>query len=284
MSQPKVLVQPGAGLFNLENGKTSRGFTLVELLVVIAIIAVLMAILMPALNRVREQGKRAACFGNMKQLILAWVIYADENDEKIVNGAAGFSNRNMSWGDHRNELAWIDKVDPGDPAVTLQGIRDGALWPYLGNVDVYRCPTGRRGEVFTYSIMFSMNAVEHPWVQGVEGAHIKNRSQIHNPAPALRLVFIDEGSMTSDAYAVWYLEETWFDDPPVRHGDGTNVAFADGHAEYWKWKGTDTIKRARLVETGHQGSHWKPQTDAGFHDLYRMQKGCWGRLGYTPTH
>ncbi|MHC4887889.1 MAG: type II secretion system protein, partial [Planctomycetota bacterium] len=63
-----------------------RGFTLVELLVVVAIIAILMAILMPALNRAREQGKRAACLNNCKQLALAWSIYADENDDKIVNG------------------------------------------------------------------------------------------------------------------------------------------------------------------------------------------------------
>ena len=57
----------------------SRGFTLIELLVVIAIIAILMAILIPALNRAREQGKRAACLSNVKQLGLAWVLYADDN-------------------------------------------------------------------------------------------------------------------------------------------------------------------------------------------------------------
>jgi len=63
-----------------------NGFTLIELLVVIAIIAVLMAILMPALNRVREQGKRAACLSNVKQLTLGWIMYADDNDQKIVSG------------------------------------------------------------------------------------------------------------------------------------------------------------------------------------------------------
>ncbi|MHC4595210.1 MAG: type II secretion system protein [Planctomycetota bacterium] len=63
-----------------------EGFTLIELLVVIAIIAVLMAILMPALNRVREQGKRAACLNNLHQLTLAWIMYADDNDDNLVNG------------------------------------------------------------------------------------------------------------------------------------------------------------------------------------------------------
>jgi len=66
-----------------------KGFTLIELLVVIAIIAVLMAILMPALNRAREQGKRAICLNNLKQLSLAWILYADDNDDKIVSGAGG---------------------------------------------------------------------------------------------------------------------------------------------------------------------------------------------------
>jgi len=69
------------------NGR--RGFTLIELLVVIAIIAILMAILMPTLNRAREQGKRAVCLGNLKQLSLSWITYADDNDDRIVNGAAG---------------------------------------------------------------------------------------------------------------------------------------------------------------------------------------------------
>ena len=68
--------------------KRYNGFSLIELLVVIAVIAVLMAILMPALNRAREQGKRACCLSNLKQLQLAWTMYADDNDGKIVNGSA----------------------------------------------------------------------------------------------------------------------------------------------------------------------------------------------------
>ena len=261
-----------------------KAFTLIELLVVIAIIAVLLAILMPALHRVREQGKRAVCLSNMKQLTLAWNMYADENDDRLVNGAAGYSNVNTSWGTHQNELAWIDVRDfRADWATQITQIKRGALWPYFKNEKIYRCPTGRRGEAVTYSIMFSMNAVNHPWVQGVPGAHVKKRSEIR-PNPALRLVFIDEGYMTSDAYAVYYHLETWFDSSPVRHGDGTTLAFADGHADHWKWKGTDTIKHARDVENTGPQVGWKPQTDAGFQDLYDMQKGCWGKLGYTPSY
>ena len=153
----------------------------------------------------------------------------------------------------------------------------------MRNEDLYQCPTGRRGQALTYSIMFSMNAVNHTWSQGVRGAFVKKRTQIL-PNPAFRLVFIDEGYMTSDGYAVWYSDERWFDNPPVRHGDGVTVSFVDGHVEHWKWKGTDTIKHARLYENDYPDTAWVPQTDQGFQDLYWMQKGCWGKLGYAPSH
>ena len=78
-----------------------KGFTLIELLVVIAIIAILLAVLMPALHRAREQGKRAMCMGNLKQLTLGWIMYADENDGRIVNGAAGI--------DRSGEKAWAGR-------------------------------------------------------------------------------------------------------------------------------------------------------------------------------
>ena len=268
----------------LRAGRRARrhAFTLIELLVVIAIIAILMAILMPALHRAREQGRRAVCLGNLKQLSLAWIMYADENNDVLVNGATGYSFSNQSWGDHSKERAWVDGISTNwDEA--LEHIRNGALWPYVKNEKLYRCPTGKRGEALTYSIMFSMNAVEHEEVQNVRGTHIKRRSEIVNPAPAFRLVFIDEGWMTADAFAVNYTTEAWWDDPPVRHGDGTNVSFADGHADHWKWKGVDTIKRARLMEDTHEGN-WTPETEDGFQDLYRMQKGCWGKLGYAPSY
>ena len=266
-----------------------RGFTLIELLVVIAIIAILMAILMPALNRVREQGKRMVCLGNLKSMGLVWIMYADDNEGKLVNGAIAYSDQDMPWGDHTNELAWINRYSTTDPVEQILGIKEGALWPYLKDLEIYKCPTGRRldngqPQALTYAIMFSMNAVNHTWTQGVRGAHVKNMSEITNPSPALRLVFIDEGYMTSDAYAVYYREEYWFDSPPVRHGDGATLSFADGHADHWKWKGTDTIKHAREEESSGPDVGWAPSTSAGYQDLYKMQKGCWGKLGYSPTH
>jgi prepilin-type N-terminal cleavage/methylation domain-containing protein/prepilin-type processing-associated H-X9-DG protein len=260
-----------------------RAFTLIELLVVIAIIAILMAILMPALNRAKEQGKRAACLNNLKELTLGWIMYADENDGRLVNGATGFSNSKQAWGDHTNELAWVDTFDNTKWDVQIAGIQRGALYPYVKNLNLYRCPTGRRGQALTYSLMFSMNAVCWDWVQGVKGAFVKKVTEI-KPNTAMRLAFIDEGFMTSDAYAVYYRQEAWFDNPPVRHGDGVTVSFADGHVDHWKWKGDDTIKHARDMENRDPQVGWVPQSEQGFKDLYQMQRGCWGSLGYSATH
>ena len=269
-----------------------RGFTLIELLVVIAIIAILMAMLMPVLHRAREQGRRASCLNNLYQLQLAWIMYADENDDRIVNGAMGYGPPyNTSFG-HANEVAWVldccasNYASGGQLPENTQKdrLKGGSLWPYVKDVKLYRCPTGTRGEMLTYTTMFSMNAICYAEVLKEPGLYIKRRSDIHSPAPAYRLVFIDEGWVTPDAFAVHYGgEERWWDDPPIRHGDGTNVTFADGHNEYKKWTGTDTIKRGRTVDRGHVGD-WTPETDQGFQDLYWMQKGCWGKLGYNPSH
>jgi len=264
-----------------------KAFTLVELLIVIAVIAILMAILMPALVKVREQGKRAVCLNNLRQLTVAWILYAHENDDKIVNGAAGFSNVAGAPFYHGGERAWVGQCWHPNYAQGQQlpasqqraEIMNGALWPYCKDVDAYRCPTGVPGELLTYAIMFSMNAVCYDVVKDVPNAFIKKRSEIYKPGPQHRLVFIDEGWITPDAFAVHYDKEQWWDDPPVRHGDGVTVSFADGHMEHWKWKGSDTIRIGRERVRGHS-SNWTPTTPEGKEDLHRVQIGCWGRLGY----
>ena len=96
---------------------------MIELLVVIAIIAVLMAILMPALNRAREQGKRAACLSNVKQMGLAWIMYADDNDGKIVSG-------NTSLGGHNKDgTCWV--YWPGQSTSEEERIKDMVQFPML---------------------------------------------------------------------------------------------------------------------------------------------------------
>lgn len=265
--------------------KKTKGFTLIELLVVIAIIAVLMAILMPTLNRAREQGRRAACLGNLKQLTLAWLMYADENDSRIVSGNAGSgSSSERPW----IGKCWADNYTSGgqlSETAQIAGIKAGALWSYIREPKVYSCPTGTKGELVTYAAMDSVNGLisnrgDVTKRVGRTVPYLKKTTDIVVPGPAYRMVYIDEGWMTPDSFAVHYARAMWWDDPPVRHGDGTNVSMADGHVEYWKWKGTDTVKFGKDRQRGHQSANYAPTTDAGFEDLHRVQKYTWGRLGY----
>ena len=261
-----------------------KGFTLIELLVVIAIIAILMAILMPALKRAKEQGKRAVCVNNLKQLELCWLLYADDYDGKIMNGDGGT--------DHGKEIAWVQKCWDNygagiQLAVDLQiaAIQKGAMWRYAKDLKLYRCPTGLRGEMLTYTIMDSMNAYPQPppgSTQGrgpVENLIIKSKEQIKNPP--YRIVFLDEGWVTPDSFAVHYDQEVWWDDPKCRHGDGITVSMADGHTEYWKWRGLETIKFGRNASWIYRGG-LAPTSPAGREDLHNMQKSCWWEFGYTP--
>ena len=268
--------------------KRKTGFTLIELLVVIAIIAILMAILMPALNRAKEQGKRAACLSNLKQLQLAWLMYNDENDGLIVNGAGGV--------DRGDEKAWVGKCwhdnygagEIQDEDIQKEAIMEGALYPYIRDVGMYECPTGTRGEKLTYAVMDGANGLTRTGTAngnksvrvGKTVLWLKRDSDIVSPGAAYRMIFIDEGWVTPDSYATHYQQATWWDDAPVRHGDGTNVSFADGHVEYHKWRGADTVKYGKLQEKGHSGGDRAPETDAGTEDLEWLQTSCWGRLGY----
>jgi prepilin-type N-terminal cleavage/methylation domain-containing protein/prepilin-type processing-associated H-X9-DG protein len=268
-----------------------RGFTLIELLVVIAIIAVLMAILMPALKRGKEQGMRAACINNMKQLALCWLLYCDDNDDKIVNGAplGTVGRADAGPGNHPNEVPWVGRCFADDYGsggqveeyLQRQAIMLGALWSYVKEINLYRCPTGTRGELLTYAAMDGVNGLSRTGTNK-PGCYLKKRNEIRG-ATAERIVFIDEGWVTPDSFATHYVQEQWWDDPPVRHGDGVNMSYADGHAEYFKWRGIDTIKEGRARVRGHPSNNYAPTSDAGKQDLHVIQKGCWGGLGYTPT-
>ncbi|MFC1762156.1 type II secretion system protein [Planctomycetota bacterium] len=240
--------------------KQREGFTLIELLVVIAVIAVLMGILMPALSRAREQGKRAVCLNNVKQLTLAWILYADDNDGKIC--AANVGNSNFGW------VAKMDKED--DKEKQIAAMKAGRLYKYCKNLKLYKCPTGVRGEMRTYAIVSSMNSNPGGW----KGEVNKNRNRISRPGE--RIVFVDEGKISNAAFSVYYSEPKWADRPPLRHGKGTNFSYADGHSEYWKWteKGTLDYASTEIAASG---------TQPGNPELIKFQKAVWGKLGYTPT-
>ncbi len=267
-----------------------RGFTLVELLVVIAIIALLMAILMPALNRARELGRRSVCLGNLKQLALAWIMYTDENASNLVRGIGG----NDITGPHpldasktiMLEKSWTGNVDPGTNTRAQENeLRQGALWDYAKDEKVYRCPAGKVGHQLTYAIVDSMNGQQQTDTVA-DQVWCSNRGDISKASE--RIVFIDVGEALwgnvgggdngIHSYHVSYNSEIWMHSPPVRHRDGVTVSFADAHSVYWKWKGNDTIDYGRNSTTDVA-----PTTTEGGIDLRQMQKAVYGRIKYTPT-
>ncbi len=234
-------------------------FTLIELLVVIAIIAILMSIALPALHQVKEHGKRAVCLHNQRQLSLAWTLYSDDHDGKIVNGWTG---------DHDS---WAGEVHVGDdPETQIDAIKRGVMFPYCNNVKLFKCPTGVRGEVLTYAPSSAMNG-------GHEGTGpvLKKRTEIRRAAGVF--VFIDEGCITPDSYVLHYNEPRWWDLAPLRHAKGTTLSFADAHSEYWSWKDTRTIELAEREGPGG----WAEVEHRNNEDLKRLQRAMWGGLGYS---
>jgi prepilin-type N-terminal cleavage/methylation domain-containing protein/prepilin-type processing-associated H-X9-DG protein len=271
--------------------RSKRGFTLIELLVVIAVIAILMAILMPALQRAREQGQRAVCLNTLKQLSYAWLMYADDNDDRIVNGETGIAPS----GYHANEPFWCGQCwdqysSPGGHRLTRDqqstAIRAGVFWQgkYINDLGAFACPTGMKDEMLTYNPFDGVNGLPRDGTYsgniGLKGPNgkklwVKKTNEIGQPAT--RLVFIDEGWATPDSFAVhWNSTWQWWDQPVVRHGDGTNVSFADGHVEYHKWKGMTTVKWGR-DHNGWMASGCAPVSDEDWDDYRFIHNGCWGQ-------
>ena len=281
-----------------------RGFTLIELLVVIAIIALLMALLMPALERAREQAQRMLCLNNLHQMTLGWIMYAEDNEGKIVNGAPlhreGFADPpspgDSDYDDHKNEIPWIGRAWHGNyangekltPDQQKNAIRAGALWPYCSDLKLYRCPTGLAGEYCTYAAMDGANGLSRGHEQDV--IWMKNISAYRRPHS--RIIFIDEGWVTPDSFAVYINHAAWWDDPPVRHGEGTAQSYADGHSDWRKWEGRWTVEFGMATIGIHPkndnapGTTWPggptfpPGTDADIRDVRWLQKGCWGKVTY----
>ena len=162
-------------------------------------------------RRLREQARRAVCLSNLRQLQLAWDMYATENDDKIVNGMAG---RNREQDGTVVERAWTgrDWADDYEAGEQLpqqsqdQAIRAGALSPYLPIVTAYRCPNGLPGQMRTYSIVDSMNGVPRPRTQE-DGVWMKRRMDMREHGQ--RIVFVDVGRATPDSFAVHYDKEQW---------------------------------------------------------------------------
>jgi len=244
-----------------------RAFTLIELLVVIAIIALLMAVLLPALRYAKQQATGTVCLGNERSLILAWHTFPQDNDDNLVGGNPfpGTENYEISWVQAPQNEAGETMLGAGSqPTATgklayeyeVMGLERGQLWPYLKMPKVYHCPGDQRklqannSAYRSYSVLWTMNGSygrsyeTNPDYDTGEVAHKYN--QIRNASS--KLVFVEDEDNRGWNMGSWVMRPVgyrWTDSLGLWHVDSGTLAFADGHAEKRKWRDKRTIEYFR---------------------------------------
>ena len=238
-----------------------RGFSLIELLVVIAVIAILAALLFPVLVMAKERAMRSTCLNNQKQINVAWQVCADEN-----GGALPLNNWDIRSGGAVESTpdSWVTGNASLDTNAST--ITSGSLFSYLKNLRVYKCPSDLSMVLAaisptwrSYSLSCYLGGPLEDTVEfGLEP--LTRATQISKPSTTL--TFLEEDISTIDDGHFLYSSATnmWLNVPAWRHQNGDTLAFADGHVEYWKWRGA------------LPASHAVPANSAGLQDLKRLQQ------------